>query len=254
MAKKFTVEWEYNGEVDVNPGYAFYGMLSNKLDSELSDLLHQQERVVMSQYVKYDNRTQRAVWTLSCFDDRLEQQIEDILKDRKVDIRGKEYHMVQKTEILIPGEREIFYEAGMRYGEARQYRIYFHSPATFKQNGEYVLFPTAELVMQSLIMRWNKIFPKVPVNDEDAVRQILIGTKITAYKLESSYYPMKNMFTKGFRGYIMIKFYLPEPLRILAQALLYFGNWCGVGAKTALGMGGVCVELIGGKECGANRQ
>ncbi|MBU9735437.1 CRISPR system precrRNA processing endoribonuclease RAMP protein Cas6 [Diplocloster agilis] len=248
MAKKFTVEWEYKGEVDVNPGYAFYGFLSNKLNSEMSELLHQQKRVMMSQYVKYDNRMHRAVWMLSCFDDKLEQQIDDMLNGGKADIRGKEFHMVQKKEEIIPGQREIFFEAGMRYGEARQYRIYFNSPTTFKQNGEYVLFPTAELIMQSLIMHWNHIFPNVPVNDEDAVRQILGGTKITAYKLESSYYPMKNMFTKGFRGYVMIKLYLPEPLRILAQALLYFGNWCGVGAKTALGMGGVCVERIRGKD------
>jgi CRISPR-associated endoribonuclease Cas6 len=146
--------------------------------------------------------------------------------------------IIAKTEKALQGTRTL---------------LNFNTPCSFKSGGEYMLFPSVPLILNSLASKWNSIFQEYVIDDDDAMRFLNLGLKIESYNLQSSYYHLKGTTIPGFIGSIVLHAVLPIPLLEISRLLLYFSRYSGIGIKTSLGMGGSSAQGKQRKN-GANRK
>ena len=76
------------------------------------------------------------------------------------------------------------------------------------------------------------------------MEQVARHIRIVRYSLRTAVYFLENTKITGYMGRITLVIRGPEPLARLAGALLSFAEYCGIGIKTALGMGAVKIKQI----------
>lgn len=241
MTAAFDIPFSYDSVFRGNPGYAFYGVLCGRFHPAFSQDLHREETLLLHQYVTLDRRKRQGRWKIYCYTKQTAEEVRDALLEKHLTVRGVPILLGRGTEMFLPAGAGLTHEAEVRFGGSRRFLLTFHTATTFRQNGVHVIFPTPALIFQSILARRNAL-SKNPENDPDAWNMLLRGCHISAYRLESSYYPLKAGFVPGFRGQLVLSLNLAEPMRLFARDLLCFSERVGVGAKTTLGMGGVTVE------------
>lgn len=244
MGRRYHFELSYQGRLSGNPGYALYGLLMERLPRELGEELHRPDRFLLRQSVQYDQREGRAGWTVDLFDPRLVQALAPLAAEETLALREMTLRVRQVTTAPLPGPAELFPLAEERFGEARRCRITLLTPCTFRQQERYVLFPTVELMVQSLASRWNLLHPETPLEDADALRELCRGLAIEDYRLHSTRGQLKGVRIPAFCGSVVLGQRLAAPLRQLWQVLLLSGEQTGIGVKTALGMGAMSAEPV----------
>ena len=75
--------------------------------------------------------------------------------------------------------------------------------------------------------------------DQETLDQITEQSEIVNYNLKSVYFPMEGIKIPGFKGKITIKFSGSETMSKYIKMLVRFGEYSGVGIKTAMGMGAI---------------
>ena len=75
--------------------------------------------------------------------------------------------------------------------------------------------------------------------DEDVLEELVKNSTIVNYKLNSTYFQMEGIRIPSFRGKIGIKISGTDTIAKYARFLAEFGEYSGVGIKTAMGMGAV---------------
>ena len=244
MAQRFYFDLRYQGQLFGNPGYAFYGMLMEHLPPELGEELHQQDRFLLRQSVRYWQREGRASWTVDLFDPRLEPILTALAAEPSLTVQKLTFQVQATTYAPLPQPAELFSLAAERFGEADRCRIELLTPCTFRQQGRYVIFPTVELMVQSLAARWDLLHPDTPIRDPDAGRELCRGLAIEDYRLHTTRGQLKGVRIPAFCGSVILRQRLPAPLRQLWQVLLLSGEQTGMGAKTALGMGAITAAPV----------
>ena len=78
--------------------------------------------------------------------------------------------------------------------------------------------------------------------DVELLEEICRQTKITGYRVSSSYYPVHNVRIPGFIGEVRFKCRGNQTLRNYVAMLLHFAEYAGVGIKTSMGMGAVSLK------------
>jgi len=117
------------------------------------------------------------------------------------------------------------------------------SPTAFKQSGRYTVLPDKELMLQSLLNKWNLSFPSYPLEDEDAFRMLSDGIRVSDYNLRTTRFILKDTRIPGFIGNVRFDTHLSPPLLDICKILFTFSEYSGIGIKTALGMGGIQISL-----------
>jgi CRISPR-associated endoribonuclease Cas6 len=243
MTTQFTVDFRYSGRFAGNPGYAFYGVLCSRFTSETANLLHEQDSLLLHQYVVFSNTQQSDKWYIYCYDDKITNEVKQALKNDLLTVKNIPIQLQNINESILPEGEKLSQTAEQLFGDARVYQMVFHSAVVFKQKGMNVNMPTVRLIYQSMLSRWSHLTGNCKA-DDDVMDALLKGTHISTYKLESSYYPMKGGSVSGFRGRLTLSLRLAEPLRIFVRDLLLYSERTGIGAKTALGMGGNTVSVV----------
>ena len=89
--------------------------------------------------------------------------------------------------------------------------------------------------------KWNGCLPECPIEDEDGegLETMACGLRCRRFQLRNQMYYLKGNSIPGFVGELTIENRLNGFHRQLADALLLFSAYSGVGVKTTLGMGGV---------------
>ena len=224
---------ELEGEIEKSRndllGPLFQGFIMENIDTNYADKLHVSALHPYSQYVTMSDN--KIIWTLNTLNNEAKEKIADRIKQmEKVNIKykGKEYKIVSTKEGSI-SYQSLVKESYLKDG-IRRLKVSFLTPTSFKQNGRYVIFPTVRLIFQSLMMKFDKSSSDMEVFDKDILETFedctdLDGTKIPA-----------------FIGDITITVKGPAQLVNLANLLLRFGTYSGVGIKTGIGMGGIAFE------------
>lgn len=211
----------YQGNYLHSWGYAIYSAFLEHLPEDLSLAIHEGEN--FNQHITRDywlvNSDQPLVFKDEYLLHKYNIKIELVVKDvREI----SEQELADKYLAFDPYQRKI--------------RINFQTPTSFKQDGEFVLFPTAELIMQSLTNKWNAWALDYSVEDI-----VWDNCKIDRYNLRSIPYELKGAKVKGFVGYVDLFFWGSESIIRLANMLCHYGEFAGVGVKAALGMGGITI-------------
>lgn len=220
--------------------YRLYAFLLQQLPAEKADWLHEASGSAISQHILFDKSADCYVWTLNLLSDEISSLLRPVLENLK-----EAYIENQAFPVLARSVQEVSPLDLIRQGQCcttRRTTVIFSALTAFKQQGRYVIFPQERLILQSLVMRWNEVFPEYPVDDEDAFNAILSGIHIVDYRLKTSRFFLKGVRIPGFSGSCDIEARLPLPLLELWNTLLLFSNYTGLGIKTSLGMGGVTTK------------
>ncbi len=82
------------------------------------------------------------------------------------------------------------------------------------------------------------------MEDEDAFHMLVSGLTLRRYRLTSRDYWLKGQRIPGFMGSVQFSTRLSAPIMELWRLLVAFAPYCGIGVKTALGMGAVTTSFI----------
>lgn len=220
--------------------YPLYGEIMRSVSQEFGEMAHEQGFTPLSQYIeRIDGNSIR--WHVTLFGEWAEQEIAPFLESVSsiyLDVRNITLRTEGAPEILQTTPKEILIKASGQTDAFSRREITLISPTTFKSAGEYVLFPSASLVIRSLVASWNAAADEVILDDEDMLRMLTEGIRIVGYRLSSTTYRIKGQHIPAFTGVLRFQSRLAAPLQTIWNALLLFGEYAGVGIKTALGMGG----------------
>ena len=151
--KKFSHSW----------AYSLYSALLAELEEEFADEIH--DNMFFSQYLTKDE------WIINTEKDLKFKDIY-VLTKHQITIEVK---VISVTEIIEDSFVQKYLMSG-NYN--KKITINFLTPTTFKQDGEFVLFPTKNLIMQSLTNKWNIWAKKFIIEDPDWTK-----CKISYYNL-----------------------------------------------------------------------
>lgn len=220
--KQIKFQIEYDTKFSYSWGYAIYSAFLEELEENLAERVHEDK--FFNQYIRPKE------WVVN-MDRDYEFKDEYFLKKFNTKIKLKEKEKISITE------QEIADKYLVNEGFKKNIRLRFLTPTSFRQSGQYVLFPTKDLIMQSLTNKWNSWAQRFVLGDMK-----WDNCKISRYDLRSISYVLKGVKIQGFIGYVDIFFWGGESLIRLGNMICNFGNYSGIGIKTTLGMGGTLVE------------
>lgn len=226
-------------------GYSLYGVLAQYTDSAYIEALHQINSTPIHQYLEVLPHRTEALWHIHLLTD-------DAICYFGKAIEGHESFSVQhyhtNLQVLSRNVEDALSETSFcqkhlveRPCERRQ-TLQFLTPIGFKSQDVYQIFPTEELIIKSLWDHWQQMSTTLSLEEEDVRAQLIENVQIVDYRLRSTRFPLKGVKIPSFTGKLVLKVHGPEPLVRLVNLLMYFGEYSGLGMKTALGMGGYRLE------------
>lgn len=213
--------------------YRLYAWLLAQLPEDAAERFHEEEKRQLAQYLNHEQ-----IWTVNLFGEEAAELLGQVLENteqielhsNRILVLEQHRRVIEKPEELLRCGREI---------AAKKTEMRFVSPASFKQSGRYTIFPQEKLILQSLLTKWNALYPKYLLDDADMLAEMEKGIHIVDYRLCTSRFLLKNTAIPCFYGKVILEARLPIVLQELWGALLYLAPYSGIGIKTTLGMGGI---------------
>lgn len=146
----------------------------------------------------------------------------------KVFVKEKDIAKIAKKEMT----EKYYFEDAPRYME-----IGFTTPVAFKSQNQYIFYPDLRLMYQSLMNKYEASSQEETMKSQELLEQMVANTNIVQYNLKSCYYSISKVKIPAFMGKIKLKVKGPQTLVNFANLLFRFGEYSGIGIKTAMGMG-----------------
>lgn len=231
-----------------NWGSLLHGALTSMLPSEIADFFHEEGLRPFSQYVLPAD-TGSLHWHIGLLSHPASEAIIGALMTvSSIELsHNNSVLTVTSAEKDSINEKDFFRQFFDEDKPCRKYELEFLTPCTHKSSGNYMLFPSVELIIQNLVLRFSEFSEMFSLDFPDAVGQIIDNTHISAYRLRSSKFSLKNAAITGYTGTVAITISGPDQLARLAGMLLSYAEYSGIGIKTSLGMGGCRVRRLKGK-------
>jgi CRISPR-associated endoribonuclease Cas6 len=227
-------------------GSLLHGALMELLSSETATQLHVTGPKPLAQHL-YREASGQVIWVVTALNEAMTTELSSALIKRL----PLEIKLVQKSasiQLAEPRktERTTYRELADKHFQAsevnRQHKIRLVTPTSFKTAGKHVIFPTTDLIMNSLMQRWDANADDLSLFDPDVREHLGNHVSIKDYRLASASFSVNGSWLKGFSGRLDLGVSGPEALVRVASLLIDFGRFSGVGVKTALGMGGLQID------------
>ena len=219
--------------------YRLYAALLGKAPQRFVQSAHEDAVTPISQFLSVE-KGGAPLWTVNLIGERSEEALSGVLEElEQLELdRGGRVLVTERSRTELRGVEELFALAE-RGGSL--HRLEFRTPTAFKSQGQYLNLPTARLLLQSLIRKWNGSIRECPIEDEDGagLDALAAGLCCTGFQLRDRLYYLKGNAVPGFIGSMVLENRSEGFHRLLTDALLRFSAFAGVGVKTTLGMGGV---------------
>ena len=229
-------------EVD-KPEFGYYqssnmqGILMEQIDMDYAARLHEQGMKPYSQYLLIGEEKEWIVKT--CTQEAYQEIILPLLnqhftqfviekKNMNVNIKEKQLKTVDKNELL----NEFYSDTGSHY-----LNLEFLTPVSFKSHGRYIIMPDTRYIYQSLMNKYSAASDKMEMYDDETLEQLVNNSSIVQYRLKSTFFPLEGVKIQSFKGEMNIKVSGTDTMARYARLLARFGEYSGVGIKTAMGMG-----------------
>ena len=226
-------QFRLSAPLPATAAYPLYAAMLERAPREFAARLHESTVTPVSQYVRGD------LWQVSLFGAGSIETLSPILE-------GLDEVFLRRDRTRVTLEQAGFrridsVDALLAHPVWDRGSLSFRTPTAFKSAGIYQLLPTQRLVLQSLILKWNGCFGDVcPIKDDGGGLEALAeGLCYRSLRLDSTEFAMKHTRIPGVLGQIAFENRLSGFHKQLANALLAFGTYSGVGIKTTLGMGGL---------------
>ena len=227
-----------------NKSSLFHGALMEMLDEEYVGKLHVDGVKPYSQSILIDRKGD-CYWSVrtlteEAYNNIILKLMNDDFKEITLKYDDVKIEIDEKTlkNTTISDLTKKFYNED----SAGFYNVYFESPTAFKVDGMYQFYPDIFHLFQSLMIRYDSICAKGSMFDEDSLNALVAGSRIISYRLHDERFGLEGVRIPSFKGEILIKVNGAQTMKNFAKLLLEFGNYSGVGIKTALGMGYIRME------------
>ena len=235
--------------INYSQGSIFHGLIMEKLESDYVEYLHNLSLNPYSQYVYFDKEKDNFVWQISTVTKEAKENIIDVLVESigdRIYLKHNEvsYNIKSKSIVGIKTYQEIVDSNFLQKDSDKKniIGIKLLTPTTYKANGEYQFFPSIQALYCSLYNKWNAFSDKVSLADEEVFKHILEHSLIIKYNLKSYKYCLENVRLNSFIGNFSVLLKGPKELVSICNMLLDYAEYCGLGAKTSMGMGGMKIE------------
>lgn len=233
------LEMELNtGELDYRKASSLQGVLFERMLPEYAKMLHEQRRHPYSQYLVGGAST--TLWRVNTLDEEANRQIlQPLLSETFTSFELKKAKQVVaiKSKHLRELDQGRLMEEFYNHKAERYFHVSVLTPAAFKQRGRYVIYPDLRLLYQSLMNKYSAVLEDMDMMDEDTLEALAQGSGITAYRLRSVRFPMEGITIPSFVGTFTVKVSGTDTMARYVRMLFRFGEYAGIGIKTAMGMG-----------------
>jgi len=239
---QITLKIHKESNINVNISSLLQGVLMEHISYEFATELHNGSRQPYSHYVQIGE--EQIIWNIQTLTQTAYEQIilpmmEDEVKSIYLRHKDMELEILEKRIDKITYDefrKKHYFTDGSRVKTIR-----FLTPTAFKSQGEYIFYPSVHFLFQSLMMKYD-----VCSDDADLFGQAIMdhfeeNVKVIRYKLRSYNFQLEGTKVPAFLGEITIRINGAQPLVNLADYLLTFGEYSGVGIKCGIGMGGMKV-------------
>lgn len=219
-------------------GYRLYAALLSQAPPELGERVHADAITPISQFLTPAGT--QLCWSVTAFGAETEQALAPLLEQRAPIYLKRERAVLKPERVAVSRIADVD-ELFLCAAGSGIHRLDFCTPAAFKSRGQYQCLPTMRLILQSLIKKWNGCFPDCPIEDEngEGLEAMAAGLFCRGHHIQDQPFALKGTTITGFVGHMTLENRLSGFHRELADALLLFAAYAGVGIKTTLGMGGV---------------
>ena len=242
MLKQYRLRLIPEGPCHTRPEWAYhlYGALLSRLPRAFAEAAHQDAATPLSQYLQLEPDG-ALLWTVNLLGGDSEAALSapvEALERLELNKEGATLRVAARAHSEIPDADALL---ALAEGHSEIHAMRVLTSAAFKSRGQYVNLPTPRLLLQSLVRQWNGCVKEVPIEDEDeeGMETMAAGLRFRQFSLRDRMYYLKGRSIPGFIGSLTVENRLKGFHRTLANALLLFSDYSGIGIKTTLGMGGV---------------
>lgn len=218
------------------------GVLMEHIDMDYAQFLHEQGLKPYSQYVLSGNVKEWIVKT--CTQEAYQEIILPLLEQKFYDftIEKKDIHISIKEKSLKTIDKKELMNEFYSNTASHFLNLEFLTPVSFKSNGRYVIMPEMRYIYRSLMNKYSAASSKVDMYDDETLEQLVNSSSIIQYKLRSTFFPLEGVKIPSFKGEILVKISGTNTMAGYARLLARFGEYSGVGIKTAMGMGALRIK------------
>ena len=216
------------------------GVIMEKVSPVYAGFLHEQGLNPYSQHIEKND--EKIIWVIHTLDkDAYEQIIHPLLdesfqtfcihkKGIRVDILSKEVRTIPKNQLIS----KFYQEEAEKF-----FDIEFITPTSFKSQGNYSIMPDLRLIYQSLMNKSASCCSDMNLYDEELLEELIRNSYISGYRLKSTFFPLEGIKIPSFKGCINIRVKGADTIAKYIRFLTEFGEYSGIGIKTAMGMGAI---------------
>ena len=235
---RFTLTPDHPCQPAAEWAYRLYAALLEQAPAGFAELVHADGASPVSQFLEVGETLRWHVTLLGCPAEEALGPVLDTLVPLRLRKGGALLTPTLDGKETVRDVDALFQQAA---GANRRHELHFVTPTAFKSRGTYLILPSMRLILQSTIKKWNGCFPECPIEDEDGegMDALADGLRCRGLCLQDAVYRLKGNVVPGFTGALWLDNRLNGFHAQLADALLLFAGYAGVGIKTTLGMGGV---------------
>lgn len=240
------MRFEIDGnDLHTQSGSRLHGFIMEQLNAQDASAFHQSQLQPFSQSVYTEHK--KKIWEISS----LNKHTWDILNEKLNPLQsivlnnGEEYAIVKKDYSTI--EKDEFIKKYFTLKSPNPYiNLKFVTPTAFKSYGKYINYPDKRLIIQSLLKKFNAFQTDYNFISGKLLEDIEEQVILDGYKVQSNKFSLEGIKIPSFQGFITLKVYGSDILKSYLHLLVAFGEFSGIGIKSALGMGKI--RKIGGEE------
>lgn len=239
LLARLRMRLETEERLSIGMSSLFHGLLMEQIDEALAERLHSGTLHPYTQHLELSKDGN--YWVVTAF---TEETVVGIIKKsllslheftlKKQGIHGK---IMERTYEEFPF-KEL--SSSFYLGENNPYlSLQFLSPTSFKQNGLYINYPDIRLMFKNLMHKYEEAGVGEEGEDEETLNALVEEAVVSQYHLRSTVFYLEGHKIPSFTGTLTLKMKGNQTLCNFARFLLRFGEFSGVGIKTALGMGAI---------------
>lgn len=234
------------------PDFGYYqssnlqGILMEQISRDYAEQMHEQRLKPYSQHLEMDTNE----WVVKTCTQESYQEIilplsNPAFTQFKIEKKDMQIKILEKSVKTIPRKElldEFYSNTCSHY-----LNLEFLTPVSFKSNGRYMIMPEIRYIYQSLMKKYSAA-TDMDMYDEETLEQLSGSSRIVWYRLKSTFFPVEGVKIPSFKGELNIKIDGTDTMAKYARLLARFGEYSGVGIKTAMGMGALRIKERGKKE------
>lgn len=241
MLSKLTIKLLCNQKnLGYQTGSSFQGVLMEHIAPPIAEDLHQVHVNPYSQWIT--GGEDNIFWNITGLNSYAYENIVKPLMDLDiVSLKNKELELPLEGVHLDTMDRHGFIETYLFGDYSRKLDLFFTTPTAFRSKGRYIIMPDIRLLYQSLMNKFEATGDE-NIFTMDLLENLFACTTISQYNLKSTLYSIEKVKIPAFIGRIQVTINGPKELTRIANLLLRFGEYSGVGLKTAMGMGSYSIR------------